>query len=265
MLAHRRQTVPATLIALAGAVALLLPGTAAGAGDNLLPNPSFELSVAEGSVALGAGTPQVVSPVHGTSPQPLLPSGWAFEGAALLFDHADNNSDALGTRRNAHSGQRYAAISGPVSGKAEQCVDQAGACVPIPLGPVKHDVVSRAYSVDPVWRNVVPVTVTPGQTYLLRAMASTELMTRGTRATTRVRWLSAGGDVLSVSDGASREVRDTDFCAQDVPAPVEGSFCWTELAAAVTAPAGAAFAVVLLGSSEDVWIGQIMFDDVFFG
>jgi hypothetical protein len=249
------------------AVALVCVDAPAHAGPQLMPNPGFELSQAEGSVAVGGGViADQPSPANGVLIQPLLPSGWAFEGSAGLFDHTDNGSDVLGARRNARSGKRYAAISLPASGKKEQCVDQVSRCVENPATGPKENTVAAVYSVNPVWRNAVPVRVNPGQAYVLSVWTSGELMTAGTRAFARVRWLSAGGTVLSLSPEASYTVRDTDFCnAENQPGGGTPGYCWRQISVTATAPAGAATAVVLLGHSEDTWIGQVMFDDVFFG
>jgi hypothetical protein len=222
------------LLMLALAVGMLVgAGDARAAAPNLLPNPGFERSVFEPA-----------EPLEGQLPQPLLPAGWAFEGLAGLFDHTPNAH---------HSGARAIAISIPASTPREYCVEQAGGCSDSPINPAR-DALRPVYSLTPFWRTLEPVEVQAGATYELSVWTSLEIVTEGRGAITRVRWLDANGLTISESAGAERRQRPTD----------PDSIPWTSISDTMKAPAGAVSAHVMLGHSDDAWIGQVRFDDVSF-
>jgi len=213
-------------------VAALAPSPASGVG-NLLPNPGFEDSVLE-----------PIPELQYTQPQPVLPTGWAFEGSAGLFDHSPNGF---------HTGRRMAAISIPASGNRNVCAQPPVGCHANPANIVK-DEAEKVYSIGPAWRNAVPVPVSPGS-YTLSVWVSGDIITENEGAVTAVRWLDATGAPVGLSRGPER--RTTQFN------PITGA--WVQISGSVTAPGNAAQAVVLLGHSHDLWIGQVRFDDVSFG
>ncbi|HEX9713828.1 MAG TPA: hypothetical protein VGB52_14905 [Actinomycetota bacterium] len=231
---------PASLLSAVVLLAMIAPLAASAApGPNLLPNPGFELSALE---------PAPVPPY--TQPQPMLPSGWIFEGAAGLFDHYPAGSGD----RQVRGGQRAIAISIPASGKREQCVDQVAECFDNPLMDVYRQG-RLAYAVTPHWRTAQPVTVTAGRDYVFSAHIAMAIVTAGEGATTFVRWLDATGVPIGVSDGPS----------QISGAPDQSDGFFVLKSRTVRAPAGAAGAIIALGHTDDVWIGQVRFDDVHFG
>lgn len=203
--------------------------TSASANVNLLPNPSFEYGVAD-----------VTAQPQYTNSQPMLPAGWAFEGSAGLFDHSQNVR---------HTGRRSAAISIPASGKRRMCDLQGagGPCVDNPAQGAK-DGARQYFSVNPAWRTLLPVNVSQGQTYTLKSYVAGELVTAGEGAFLGVRWYT--GDVPI---GYSQY------------GPVGVTTVWAQIGSTFTAPAGANKAHILLGHSDDTWIGQVRFDDVCFG
>lgn len=209
------------------------PGHAA--GPNLLPNASFERSVVE--------PPAPVPPY--TNPQPALPEGWIFEGAAGLFDHSQN--DHVG------SGRRMAAISIPASGKRVICADTNVFCEPDPTTSIREQTAAQYYSLPPAWRNALPVAVQGGKTYTLSGWMKVALVTEGEFAIMRVRWLDANGVPIALMNGPR------------LVSAGQAESAWTFKSANVTAPSNARQAVVLLAHSTDVWIGQVRFDQVYFG
>lgn len=237
--AAARRTVLSIVMAV-GATAVLLPAPPAAAAE-LLPNRSFELSVAEGSIL-------EPSPIHGTLLQPVLPSGWTFEGAAGLFDHAHPNTttNPLEDRTPAH-GLRFAQISVPLSGNKDTTCQGDTTCYGT-LDTAKNEG-RRAYSVDPAWRPIAPISVSAGRSYTLSTMAELDFLTRGEFAFVQIRWLNASADPISLSARAKSVFTDH----------VNERKTWHSLAVTATAPAGAAFAVPLLGVS-DAWIGAARFD-----
>jgi hypothetical protein len=230
----------AALVAACLVAATVAPSYAAGHGKapkvvlgrNLLPNASFEQSQFE---------PAPV-PAYATS-QPLLPTGWAFEGAAGLFDHGQHG---------AHSGKRAITISDPASGPRGVC--QNGYCVDNPANSAR-DGAREYYSESPMWRTLNSVPVTAGKTYQVSAWVSWTLVTIGVGATTEVRWVDASGVPVGISAGPSLLAN-----ARNSPA-----LAWTNIAGTVKAPAGAAGAIVLLGESDDAWISGLTYDDAYFG
>jgi hypothetical protein len=237
----------ARLVAATAAAAFALTAGAPGAhaGPNLAPNPSFEVSVLE------PASPAIVA-----AGQPVLPDGWAFEGVAGLFDYPDQRCiDASGSFpcRRANSGNRFIAVSDPLSGPVRQCVGQIGQCVDNPAYAAM-DVAAFVYSGRPVWRNVTAIPVNGGQGYVLSAAVSWELMTEGTGAYMAVRWVDATGVPIQV-----------DRIPTPAATPTTQHLDWTGMGGGVTAPPNAAGAILLLGHTGDAWISQVRFDDVFFG
>jgi hypothetical protein len=228
-------------VALALASLMLLPLAArpglAAPGPNLLPNASFERSVVE--------PPPPVPPY--SNPQPALPEGWAVEGAAGLFDHSQN--DHFG------SGRRMAAISIPLSGKRRACIGDPvpETCADDPTAATRENTVATYYSLQPAWRNAVPVSVLPGQSYTLSGYLKVALVTAGEAAVMRVRWLDANGVPINIVNGGR------------LISTGEVESAWTLRSSAMTAPAAARQAVVLLAHTTDAWIGQVRFDQVYFG
>lgn len=235
----RTSAATVALVALVGGV--LAVGPPASAATNLAPNPSFELSVLEGSIT-------GPSPIHGILIEPLLPTGWAFEGSAGFFNQADPWFDD----RTAHSGNRFVQISIPASGGEPNC--QGNADCEDALRTSKGEA-QRAYSVDPVWRTAAPIAVQAGKTYTLRVWTQLDFVTVGTGSFAAVRWLNASLEPLKVSAKVKRIQGELD--------PIRTP--WEKIERNVTAPPGAAFATILLGSTGELWISSLRFDDVFFG
>lgn len=221
-------------VALVGATIAMNPAGATHGGPavvysgNKLPNSSFEFGVGD----------VTASPQY-TNSQPMLPQGWVFEGAAGLFDHSQNDH---------HTGRRMAAISIPLGGKPRVC--DAGPCVDNPATGPKQAVATH-YTVNPAWRTALPVPVSAGASYAFKVWAARSFVTTGAGAFIAVRWLNgsapSGYQVLATL------------------APAGEFTSWTLLSGSVTAPAGATQAHILLGHTDDTWVGQVMFDDVCFG
>ena len=201
-------------------------------GPNLLPNPGFEQSAIE---------PAPV-PAY-TSSQPLLPTGWAFEGSAGLFDHGQHTS---------HTGKRAVTISDPASGPAQFC--QQKTCAPDPIDGPRQSAM-QYYSETPFWRTLQSIPVSPGKTYQLSAWVTWTLMTIGIGAITEVRWVDANGVPVAITPGPSLIAN-----ARNSPA-----LAYTQLTGQLKAPAGAAGAIIMLGCGDDAWISSITFDDAYFG
>ena len=238
MIATARMRVCLALATLAGmAGAVLAPAQAAKApkvvlGPNLLPNASFESSAFE-----PAPVPQ-----YATS-QPLLPTGWIFEGATGLFDHGQHG---------AHSGKRAITISTPAATPKAFC--QQKQCVPNPIdGPRGSG--QEYYSEIPVWRTQSAIPVTGGKTYQLSAWVTWTLETIDFGAVTAVRWVDANGAPVGLMPGP-KLIAD----ARNSP-----SLSWKQISATVTAPAGAKGAIVLLGDNDGPWISSLTYDDAYFG
>lgn len=219
------------------ACASVLPASAAPKkkkpGPNLVVNPGFEDSAFEGNGVVAKGS----------LAQPVLPVGWAFEGATVLFDHSPNVY---------HSGKRSAAISGSLSGGRQVC--QSGTCVDNPSNPVK-DATSSTYSLVPAWRTVNPVPVKENVAYRFSTWLGWDLMTQGTFAATKVRWLGADGRLLAETT-VTKVVSDARNSAL---------LRWKQVTGVAKAPAGAVSAHLLLSHADDAFIGQVRFDDVYFG
>ncbi|HVL80376.1 MAG TPA: hypothetical protein VM840_02135 [Actinomycetota bacterium] len=227
-----RSIVAATSLLIA---ALFAGGTPATASGNLLPNPSFEDSVLE-----------PIPELRGQQPQPVLPTGWAFEGAAGLYDHHPHK---------AKSGTRSAAISIPASAKRQEChqpvPEVPRTCVENPANVVKDEVEKQVFSTSPAWRNAQPIGVNPGQVYTISAWIIGDNITTGEGAVTGVRWLDANGVSVGFSRGPEYRGAIT----------LTG---WIPFSGPVQAPGNARQAVVLFGHSHDLWTGHLAFDDVSF-
>jgi hypothetical protein len=199
-------------------------------GPNLVVNSGFELSDIEGNPAAAPGS----------QAQPLLPTGWRFEGMTVLFDHSQNVK---------HTGKRAAAISGSLSGGQQFC--ETGTCVNNPTNPVK-DAAAPHYTLPPHWKTDAAIPVKAGKAYQLNFWAGWTIITVGQGIDATLRWVDGSGatvaqqSVLHTTDGGSQE--------------------WKKFTVTpVTAPAGATGVVVMLGQTDDLWTGQVMFDDVYFG
>lgn len=218
------------------AIALTLATIALGlapsqAATNLAPNPGFERA-----------------PVDVVPGQPLLPEGWAFEGAAILFDHSQNVK---------RTGIRAAAISGSLSGKRRIGLPEPIGFQQNPVNPVK-DATDHVYSTTPCWRTLEPVDVQANRDYTLRVWTQQHVVTAlaDFGAVTRIRWVNANGVPLGDVEGPARPWRTGD--SDTVPT------MWEQIAKEVRSPAGAAGAVLLLCQADDVWISQVVYDDVEF-
>jgi hypothetical protein len=235
------------LVALPIALSVGLAGAAqAGApkvGPNLAPNPSFEQSSADPATQQGI---------------PVTPVGWSFEGATILFDY---------NQRGGHTGARNAAVSGSLAPGSQVC-DASGAaatggytCVPNPASPATGAVnqgAQNAYSIRPFWVTAATVKVVAGRRYrfsvwAIRPSLDPNAGVEGEGAQTRVRWVDAAGSAISVVDGAS-------FVKTK-----KRSLGFKLVSADLTAPAGAAGAVLMLGHTDyTVTSAQVAFDDVSF-
>lgn len=223
-----------TRLFIAASLALPFAVTSSGhaVGSNLAPNPGFELSPTDPSGA--------------TTRQPLLPTGWIFEGAAGLFDHSENGK---------HTGKRMIAISVPASTVREVC--QQSTCVDSPANTAK-DATAKYYSVTPFWRTASAITVTAGTTYKFSVFESRSLATVGIGgAISKVRWVDATGLPILETVGPKR--------IQTAGDAAETQWGDDPMSKNVTAPAGATGAILFLGAADDLFISQIKFDDVFFG
>lgn len=199
-------------------------------GPNLLPNPGFEQSAIEGNPAVAAGSQS----------QPLLPTGWVFEGATVLFDHSQNVH---------HTGKRAAAISGSLSGGSDLCEAGPGQCVANPTNPAKS-ALAPAYTLAPHWRTQASVPVTAGRSYLLRFWGSWTTESKGQGLDIGIRWVGSNG--VPLSEQTVMQVTGRQDQA------------WLPYSHTVKVPAGATGAVVLFGAIDAVSIGQVVYDDVFF-
>ncbi|MBK5305442.1 MAG: hypothetical protein JJD92_02005 [Frankiaceae bacterium] len=229
----RRLVLVATLAATVALAALAVPAGAAKApklGPNLVVNPSFEASALEGTPATAPGS----------LPQPVLPTGWTFEGVSALFDHSPNVH---------HTGKRAAAISGTLSGGRDFC--ETGSCVDNPTNAVK-DASASTMTMAPHWRTQSPIAVTAGKGYQLGFWGGTSIVTSHKGLDAIVRWVGANGVAVS----QQTLVNTTDGGSSDFT-----KFVYKR----VVPPAGATGAVLLFGQSDDAWIGQVFFDDIYFG
>lgn len=237
-----------TLVAVAAATLTVAPGARA-AGQNLAPNSSFEQSVFRPVVDHEQFPEPQLPDGSRVRRQPILPEGWIFEGAAGLFDHAP---------RNAVSGDRIAAISDPLSTNARYCAAE-GACQDNPLRAAKA-AADPVYSVDPHWRTAEPISVQAGACYVFGSWMSGELLTVGEGPAAKIRFVDAAGLPVAVVPGPFRTQQGS-----ETQQPPDVLLDWAYAQTEVHAPEGAAGAILMLGHSDDLWISQVRFDDVYFG
>ncbi|MHB8341860.1 MAG: hypothetical protein ACYDB7_11920 [Mycobacteriales bacterium] len=210
-------------------------------GPNLLPNPGFEQAVPT-QLPPGAYEPTLASACQCN----VLPAGWIYEGAAELFSMATTDP---------HSGHYDIVISGSLSGGTQLCElsGQVG-CITNPTNPVKT-AARQYYSLPPTWLTQNPIPVTPKVTYLLSSWVSwsTEDVHQGVFLQTR--WLNAAGVPIAQSPVITFTSTPGNNLQEN----------WAKVSGTVAAPAGAASVDVLLGATDDAWIGQVRFDDAYFG
>ena len=236
------------LFAAAAVVALVTavlggPGPASAKGKNLLPNTDFEESAIE------------PGPAAGKSPQPLLPTGWAFEGAAGLFDHSPNGGSG--------GSARAAAISIPLGGKRNVCADKPVGCNDNPATKPKNDA-AAAVTVNPAWRNAEPIPVQAGKRYELSVDLAWQLATEGEGAFGIVRWMTDSGAAAGTA-GVDVAPKLSEAFVVRSTAATSPARPWGRVSGVVEAPKNATSAVVLLGATDDAFIGQFKFDKAFFG
>jgi hypothetical protein len=235
---------PYRLLAMPLLASLAFAGAAhAGApkvGPNLAPNPSFEQSTQDTATQNGV---------------PVTPVGWSFEGLTPLFDY---------NQRGGHTGARNVQISGAAGLGRQVCdhsVDGTERCAPNPAYAQTHQVdetVAPTYSIRPFWVTASPLPVTAGKTYhfavyAIRPSLAPDAGVVGEGAQTRVRWVDAAGNGISVVDGASL-----------VKGP-KRQLGFKLISADLKAPAGAAGAVLMLGHTDYSHTGAaVAFDDVSF-
>lgn len=240
---------PALLVAVLAAVVAVAgfagPGPAAAKSPNLLPNADFEESAVE------------PGPLAGQSPQPLLPTGWVFEGSAGLFDHSPHGGSG--------GSKRAAAISVPAGGKTMVCADYPVGCHQNPVNKEKNETVVRAVSINPAWRNAQAVPVQEGRSYELSVDLAWELATENEGAFGLVRWYPE----TSATNAGQRATVGAPTVTQAFVVKATKSTStfrkWGRVSGVVKAPKGATTAVVLLGATDDVFIGKFQFDKVYFG
>jgi hypothetical protein len=234
MPADRRTTARSlTALALAGLVVAAGAATAAPAkpGPNLVSNPGFEQSQFEPVAVTG---------------QPVLPTDWTVEGATILFDHSQNVWK---------EGKRGAAISGALGGGRQICDGSSGSqvCTPNPAAAATDPLPLR-----PAWVTDAPIAVAAGKkyrfsTWVIMPSLNPDAGVPGEGAETRVRWLDAGGGVLSTVSG---------------PVLVKSAkriIGWKLISADLVAPKGAAGAQLLLGHTDYTTTStQVAFDEVGF-
>ncbi|MDT7538382.1 MAG: hypothetical protein QOE84_2536 [Actinomycetota bacterium] len=208
-------------------------------GPNLAPNPSFEQSSADAATQQGV---------------PVTPVGWSFEGATLVFDY---------NQRGGHTGARNVAVSGSLAPGQQVCDASTGTyqCAPNPASAVTgtvNDSAQSRYSIRPFWTTAAPVPVTAGKRYrfsvwAIRPSLDPNAGVEGQGAQTRVRWVDASGTAISVVDAAS------------LLKTKKRALGFKLISADLTAPAGAAGAVLMLGHTDyTVTSAQVAFDDVTF-
>jgi hypothetical protein len=234
---------PRALLALPLLASVAIAGSSYAAapklGPNLAPNPSFEVSSQDAATQNGI---------------PVMPVGWSFEGAGV----SDYN------QRGGHTGARNVQISGAYGGGRQVCdhsVDGSERCAPNPAYAQTHQVdeqLAPTYSIRPFWVTESAVPVTAGKTYrfsvwAIRPSLAPDAGVVGEGAETRVRWVDAAGNGISVVNGASL-----------VKGP-KRQLGFKLISADLKAPAGAAGAVLMLGHTDYSHTGAaVAFDDVSF-
>ena len=232
------------MLALPLLASLAIAGSAsAGApkvGPNLAPNPSFETSSNDAATQNGI---------------PVTPVGWSFEGATPLFDY---------NQRGGHTGARNVQISGAAGLGRQLCdhsIDGSERCAPNPAYGQTHQVdeqLAPTYSIRPFWITDAALPVTAGKTYrfsvwAIRPSLAPDAGVVGEGAETRVRWVDAAGNGISVVNAASL-----------VKGP-KRQLGFKLISADLKAPAGAAGAVLMLGHTDYSHTGAaVAFDDVSF-
>ena len=209
-------------------------------GPNLAPNPSFEQSSNDAATQNGV---------------PVTPIGWTFEGATPLYDY---------NQRGGHTGARNVQISGAAGLGRQLCdhsVDGSERCAPNPAYAQTHQLdeqLAPTYSVRPFWITDKALPVTAGKRYrfsvwAIRPSLAPDAGVVGEGAETRVRWVDAAGKGISVVSGATL-----------VKGP-KRQLGFKLSSADLTAPAGAAGAVLMLGHTDYSHSGAaVAFDDVTF-
>ena len=235
----RTRVLAALPVLLSVAVAGSAQARAPKVGPNLAPNPSFEQSSLDQATQNGV---------------PVTPVGWSFEGATIVFDY---------NQRGGHTGARQVAVSGSLAPGKQICDASSGAyvCAPNPAAAATgaiNDGTQNTYSLRPYWTTAAPIPVKAGGRYrfsvwAIRPSLDPNAGVLGEGALTRVRWVDASGKALSVVDGASL-----------VKGP-KRQLGFKLISADLTAPSGAAGAVLMLGHTDyTVTSAQVAFDDVVF-
>lgn len=208
-------------------------------GPNLVSNPGFEESQFE--AASGA-----VAAVNGGKGQPVLPTDWTVEGATILFDHSENVWK---------DGKRGAAISGALGGGRQLCDGSSGSqvCTPNPAQAGTTPLPLR-----PAWVTDAPIAVTAGKkyrfsTWIIMPSLNPDAGVPGEGAETQVRWLDAGGAVLSRVVGPTLVKTDKRLLG------------WKLVSVDLVAPKGATGAQLLLGHTDYTTTStQVAYDGVVF-
>lgn len=230
-----RPTTFRTLSAVVLAASVAAAGSAVAApaktGPNLVSNPGFESSQFEPVAVTG---------------QPVLPTDWTVEGATILFDHSQNVFK---------EGKRGAAISGALGGGRQLCDGSSGAnrCVPNPAAAATAPLPLR-----PAWVTDADIPVQVGKryrfsTFVIMPSLNPDAGVPGEGAETRVRWLGAGGAVLSTVTGPTLVKTEKRLIG------------WKLIRADLVAPKGATGAQLLLGHTDYTTTStQVAYDVVSF-
>lgn len=209
-------------------------------GPNLVVNPSFESSTLDPATANGI---------------PVLPVGWTFEGATVLFDY---------NQHGARTGTRQVAISGSLAPGKQVCDASANGsfmCVANPAAsvtdPLNESSLSSA-SIRPFWVGEKGIPVTAGTAYRFsmwsaRPSLSVNDGVVGEGTASKVRWLDASGSTISVVDGSSSLK------------VAKRQIGYRLTSADLVAPAKAVGAKLMLGHTNyTVTSVQVAFDDISF-
>jgi hypothetical protein len=220
-------------LAVAGLVAASGAALAAPAklGPNLVSNPGFEQSQFEPVAVTG---------------QPVLPTDWTVEGATILFDHSQNVWK---------DGKRSAAISGALGGGRQICDGSSGSqvCAANPAAAATAPLPLR-----PAWVTDAEIPVEAGKTYrfstfVILPSLNPDAGVPGEGAETRLRWLDAGGGVISTQVGPT------------LVKTAKRILGWKQISADVVAPKGAAGVQLLLGHTDYTTTStQVAYDVVSF-
>ncbi|MBC7372543.1 MAG: hypothetical protein H7323_00940 [Frankiales bacterium] len=227
----RSLTAIALVSLVAGAGSAVAAPARATLGPNLVSNPGFEASR--------------FGPVSATG-QPVLPSDWTIEGASLLFDHSQNVYK---------EGKRSAALSGALGGGRQICDGSSGGqvCTPNPAAAATGSLPLR-----PAWVTDAPIKVDAGKSYRFSTFViipsfSPDAVVPKEGAQARVRWLGAGGAVLSTVTGPTLIKTEKRILG------------WKLISADLVAPKGATGAQLLLGHTDYTTTStQVAYDVVSF-